>query len=67
MNPQHMYYVDADTAHQIECGLRDVTLRWLRKYFKVNPDTLESLVPDKPPLAGPVEPNGEPKLWLPRQ
>jgi hypothetical protein len=60
MNPQHMYYVDGDTAHQIEMGLRDVTLAWIRRYFKVNEQTLE-------PLDRPLVPDGAPKIWLPKR
>jgi sugar lactone lactonase YvrE len=59
MNPQHMYFVDSDTAHLIEMSLRDVTLAFLRKYFKVDPKTLEPL--EKPPLPT----TNEPRIWLP--
>lgn len=66
MNAQHMFFVDADCAHQIEIGLREVTLKWLRQYFKVDPETLVSLVQQPPPPQSPG--NGEPpRIWLPRR
>jgi hypothetical protein len=63
LNPQHMYYVDGDTSHQMEIDIREVTLKWLRDYFKVNHKTLEPLE-KKPP---PTPDNGEAKIWLPRR
>lgn len=59
MNPQHCYFVDGDTQHKIEVGLREVTLAYLRDYFKVDHDTLSPLE---------KQDNGEKrKLWLPKR
>lgn len=64
MNPQHMYYVDGDTAHYMELSMRDLTLGFLRKFFKVDPQTLEPLEKQEPP----PQLNGDPpKIWLPRR
>lgn len=49
MNPQHMYFVDGDAAHRIECDLREITLGYLRKFFKVDPATLEQLAKKEGP------------------
>lgn len=59
LNPQHMYFVDGDQAHGIEVGLREATLKYLRKYFKVDPETLEPL--EKPKVIS----DGEARIWLP--
>lgn len=59
LNGQHCYFVDGDTAHQIEIGLREVTLNYLRNHFKVDHDTLLPLE---------AKDNGEKsKLWLPKR
>lgn len=61
MNSAHMYFVDGDTSHQIEMALRDQTLNWLRKYFKVNHQTLEPLEPKLPAN------DDQSKLWVPQR
>jgi hypothetical protein len=61
LNPQHSYFVDGDTAHQIEIALRERMLEFLREYFKVDPDTLRPFEQET------KEPNGDkPRLWTPR-
>jgi hypothetical protein len=64
MNPEHMYYLDGDAAHQLEMGLRDVTLAYLRKYFGVDPVNLYPLEPKQPPNIQSVE-GQQARIWLP--
>lgn len=59
LNAQHMYFVDGDQSHQIEIGLREVNLKFLRDHFKVDHETLKPL--EKPKLAA----DGQPRIWLP--
>jgi hypothetical protein len=61
LNAQHCYFVDGDTAHQIEIALRERMLEYLRDYFKVDHDTL------RPIEEATKEANGDkPRLWTPR-
>jgi hypothetical protein len=58
LNPQHMYFVDGEQAHQIEIDLRAVTLTYLRTYFKVDPETLQQIESGSD--------GQKPRIWLPK-
>lgn len=61
LNAQHCFFVDGDQAHEIEISLRELTLAYIRDYFKVDHDTLRPLEEEQ------KEPNGEqPRIWTPR-